>query len=256
MLPRSLTFVMCGIFFSISGGDCLTPDEELLDALRKRGPDSIGTRSWTVTVQPSDSANTLAQSRLLTFVSTVLSLRGDSVIDQPLEDPDSGSLLCWNGEAWKIDNTLVQGNDAKAVFDILLQASQSSSARSQDGSSSPDQCLQSTIQAIGSITGPYAFVFYNAQSRRVFYGRDALGRRSLVTKRYGAGNLAISSVPDATEVDGWEEVEADGVYMLDLEQNAASRIPWAVRDQALASPYPLVKPPLSHLPNSPNIQRH
>ena len=247
---------MCGIFFSISEGDRLIPDEELLDALRKRGPDTIGTRSRTVTVQTVTSSNTFTQSRLLAFVSTVLSLRGDSIIDQPLEDPDSGSLLCWNGEAWKIEHALVQGNDAKAVLEILLQAPQSSSARSQDGSSLPDQCLQNIIQAVGSITGPYAFVFYDAQSRRVFYGRDALGRRSLVIKRYESGSLAISSVPDATEIIGWEEVEADGVYMLDLERNAASHIPWAVGDRALTSPYSLVKPPLSHLPNFPNIQRH
>ena len=247
---------MCGIFFSISEGDRLTPDEELLDALRKRGPDSIGTRLWAVTVQSITSSNTFTQTRLLTSVSTVLSLRGDSIIDQPLEDPDSGSLLCWNGEAWKIDNVLVQGNDAKAVFHLLLQASQSCSTYPKDESSSPDEGLRNTIQAIGSITGPYAFVFYDAQSHRVLYGRDTLGRRSLVTKRYGAGSLAISSVPDAAEVDGWEEVEADGVYMLDLKRNATSHIPWAVGDRALALPYPLVKLPLSHFPQLPNILRH
>ena len=246
---------MCGIFFSISEADSLTPDEELLDALRKRGPDSVGTRSRTVTVQSVSSSNTFTQSRLLTFVSTVLSLRGDSIIDQPLEDPDSGSLLCWNGEAWKIEHTIVRGNDAKAVLDILLQAALSSSARSQDGSSSSDQCLQNIIRAIGSITGPYAFVFYDAQSRRVFYGRDTLGRRSLVIKRYGAGGLSISSVPDATKVDGWEDVEADGVYMLDLERNEASHIPRAIGDLVLASSYSLVELPLRHLPNHPNIQR-
>lgn len=247
---------MCGIFFSISQGDRLTPDEEFLDTIGKRGPDSIGTRSLTVTIQPITSANTLAQRRLLTFVLTVLSLRGDSITNQPLEDPDTGSLLCWNGEAWKIDNALVQGNDAKAVFHLLLQASHSCSTYPQDGSSSPHEGLRNAVQAIGSITGPYAFVFYDAQSRQIFYGRDALGRRSLVTKRHGAESLAISSVPDATELVGWEEVEADGVYMLDLERNAASHIPWAVGDQALASPYPLVFTPLSHFSNLPNILRH
>ena len=247
---------MCGIFFSISEGDHLIPNEELLAALRKRGPDSTGTKSWTVTVQSISCSNTFLQSRLLTFVSTVLSLRGDSIIDQPLEDPNSGSLLCWNGEAWKIDKALVQGNDAKAVFQLLLQALQSCSTCPQDGSFSPDQGLQNAIRAIASITGPYAFVFYDAQSRRVFYGRDTLGRRSLVTKRYGAGSLAISSVPDATEADGWEEVEADGVYMLDLERKAVSHIPWTVRDRALTLPNPLVKPPLIHFPNFPNILRH
>ena len=247
---------MCGIFFSLHEEDYLAPNEELLDALRKRGPDSMGMRSRTVTIQPITSASTLAQSRFLTFVSTVLSLRGDSIINQPLEDPKSGSLLCWNGEAWKIDNALVQGNDAKAVFDLLLQASQPCSTCPHHGSFPPDQGLQNVIQAIESITGPYAFVFYDAQCRRVFYGRDALGRRSLVIKRYGAGSLAISSVPDATEADGWDEVEADGVYMLDFEGNAASHIPWAVGDRALGLPYPLVKHSFIHFPNLPNIATH
>ena len=234
----------------------MAPDEELLDALKKRGPDSMGMRSRTNTVQPIASASTSSESRFLTFVSTVLSLRGDSIINQPLEDPKSGSLLCWNGEAWKIDNALVQGNDAKAVFDLLLQASQSCSNCPHDGSSSPEQGVQNVIQAIGSIIGPYAFVFYDARRRRVFYGRDALGRRSLVIKRYGAGSLAISSVPDATEADGWDEVEADGVYMLDFEGNEASHIPWAVDDQALGLPYVLVIPPFIRSPNLPNIMRH
>ena len=239
---------MCGIFFSLSKEGHLAPDEELLDALRERGPDSMGMRARTVTVQPIPSASTLAQSHFLTFVSTVLSLRGDSIISQPLEDPNSGSLLCWNGEAWKIDNALVQGNDAKAVFDLLLEASQSFSNCPQNGSSSPYRGLQDVVQAIGSITGPYAFVFYDAQSRRVFYGRDALGRRSLVMKRYGAGNLAISSVSDATEADGWDEVEADGVYMLDIERNATSHIPWAVGNGPLGMAHLLVQPPLQFFP--------
>ena len=229
----------------------MAPNEELLDALRKRGPDSMGMRSRTVNVQPITSAGTLAESRFLTFASTVLSLRGDSVIDQPLEDPEAGSLLCWNGEAWKIDNALVQGNDAKAVFDLLLHASQPCSNCLHDESSSSDQGTQNVIQAIGSIIGPYAFVFYDAQRRRVFYGRDALGRRSLAIKRYGAGSLAISSVPDATAADGWDEVEADGVHMLDLRGNTASHIPWTVGDQALGLPYSLVKPLLSTFPIFP-----
>ena len=244
---------MCGIFFSLSNEDHLAPNEELLDALRKRGPDSMGTISRTVIVQPTTSASTLTQSRFLTFVSTVLSLRGDSVINQPLEDPTSGSLLCWNGEAWKIGDKFVQGNDAKAVFDLLLQASQSCSNYPQDGSFSSDQGLQNVIQAIGSITGPFAFVYYDARCRRVFYGRDVLGRRSLVIERYGAVSLAIASVSDATEADGWDEVEADGVYMLDFEGNEASHIPWTVGDRPFSLPYSLVKTPFLYFPN---ILRH
>ncbi|KAJ4379792.1 hypothetical protein N0V86_004976 [Didymella sp. IMI 355093] len=51
----------------------------------------------------------------------------------------------------------------------------------------------------------------------LYYGRDCLGRRSLLRKITADGSLLLSSVCDNASGEGWEEVEADGIYMLDLD---------------------------------------
>ena len=128
---------------------------------------------------------------------------------QPLEDQESGSLLCWNGEAWGLRGKLVDGNDAETVFESLLKSIQTSSY---------DQALQDFLEIIASITGPYAFVFYDAHYHRVFFGRDSLGRRSLAIHHDLSESLVISSICDLTGNRTWEEVGTEGIYMLDLQK--------------------------------------
>ena len=254
---------MCGIFFSYSQKEHEAPSEKLLDDLRKRGPDSVGTRSRTGSMERTTTQlESKEQTCNLNFVSTVLSLRGECIVGQPLEDSKSGSLLCWNGEAWRIGNEIVQGNDAEAVFSLLLNAAQSCNVNASDRLSSYDQSKQNIFETIATITGPYAFVFYDAQSTRVFYGRDALGRRSLLIKSYGVGSLGISSVSDATDAHGWIEVEADGINMLDIRASLVSssqradrttHVPWAADPKPDLS-YHLVQSLLFYL--FPHLLRH
>jgi hypothetical protein len=156
------------------------------------------------------------QSYFLTFLSTVLSLRGEGITRQPQEDPDSGSLLCWNGEAWKNGDEIIDGNDSQAVFELFLKAIRPSEPGCDHAAYSYDQNMQCIIGAIASISGPYAFVFYDAPHQRIFFGRDALGRRSLAIRSGLPGNISVSSICGSTDIGAWTEVEADGVYMLDL----------------------------------------
>ncbi|KAF6217817.1 hypothetical protein HO133_006644 [Letharia lupina] len=158
----------------------------------------------------------------LTFLSTVLSLRGSSVVRQPLRDPESGSSLCWNGEAWKIGNQSIQGSDAEYVFDLFLNATKRHRDNADHTPASPNHSLQGVVDILSSITGPYAFVLYDAQHHRVFYGRDALDSEHCM------------------------EVEADGIYVLDLTANVdrVTRVPWvfdrskSVLTGTLRSPFP------------------
>ncbi|KAL8904462.1 MAG: hypothetical protein Q9207_003260 [Kuettlingeria erythrocarpa] len=170
---------MCGILFSYSGDTDHQPSFDDHELLRNRGPDHTG----QVHVKHS--------SRSLSFVSSVLSLRGKSLVTQPLQDPFSGSVLCWNGEAWKLDNKLIQENDARVVFDVLLKTVGSDdSSLLSDGGRDVDEAV---AQVFSRVSGPYAFIFYCATNRSVYYGRDFLGRRSLL--RSGeAGRVTISSL--------------------------------------------------------------
>jgi hypothetical protein len=75
-------------------------------------------------------------------------------------------------------------------------------------------------QHMASVAGPYAFVFYDKHAGKVCLGRDFLGRRALLWRTNESGDLLISSVTSGSHDNAWTEIEADGVYCIDL--NVAS----------------------------------
>ncbi|KGO78516.1 hypothetical protein PITC_067830 [Penicillium italicum] len=198
---------MCGIFFSLSSSKSTPPTQETCTLLQKRGPDSYKTHTAQKDVNPQDGVSP-PLSCYLTFTSTVLSLRGDHVYTQPLVDPTTQSVLCWNGEAWKIAGERVQGNDTEQVFSLFLQAVDGDQKHS----------VERMVEAIASISGPFAFVFYDATNSRLFYSRDCLGRRSLLEGFDENGNLKICSICDSASVDFFREVGTEGVCTIDLSR--------------------------------------
>lgn len=195
--------VMCGIFCSLSRHNYIVPDAKTKKLLQNRGPDSIGQHQALIAAGLRHEDAT-ARPLHATFVSTVLSLRGATIIEQPLRDVETGSSLCWNGEAWSINGEVVEGNDSVAVFGKLLAAS------------SAENAAEAVIGLLSSIRGPYAFVYYESINKLLYYGRDCLGRRSLLQKATSDDMIVLSSVCDNTSGDAWSEVEADGIYVLDL----------------------------------------
>lgn len=199
---------MCGILFSYSGDTDHQPSRNDLELLRDRGPDHAG----QVVVKHTSGS--------FSFVSSVLSLRGKSLVTQPLQDSFSGSVLCWNGEAWKFDDKLIEENDARVVFEVLLKTVGSDdSFPVSDRQRDVDEAV---AQVFSRISGPYAFIFYDATNRSVYYGRDFLGRRSLL--RSGeAGSITITSVCSGSSARGWAEVEANGIYVLRFRHSPSSK---------------------------------
>ncbi|RMD42813.1 hypothetical protein DV735_g2388, partial [Chaetothyriales sp. CBS 134920] len=172
---------MCGIFFSVSHGKPLGPDEQSVARLQARGPDSF--RKIAVSVEPDGhTTGGPTETVYLTFCASVLALRGDVIQTQPLLDPATKSMLCWNGEAWKYDGQDLSGNDSQAVFDALLAA---------DGDAS------AIVSTMSKISGPFAFVYYDAPSQTLYFGRDRLGRRSLLANDMDRERLTLCSI--ATE---------------------------------------------------------
>ena len=107
---------MCGIHatiaFTASTGSGLS--SELRQSLINRGPDHFGQAQREL--PRSLGSDQKLQNIRLYFISTVLALRGDHVVRQPLEEQvDVGSVLCWNGEAWRIGGCPVSGNDGEAI---------------------------------------------------------------------------------------------------------------------------------------------
>lgn len=199
---------MCGIFCSISRHEDVIPDGRTKQLLQHRGPDCTGQQHVLIGSKRNQAGSEVAPVFYATFLSTVLALRGTTVVDQPLRGADNDTVLCWNGEAWSIGEQAVVGNDSQLIFDKLCAVAATSS----------DQhvAVHATIQLLASIRGPYAFVLYDAHHKLLYYGRDCLGRRSLLKKATTDGTIVLSSVCDNSSGDTWAEVEADGIYVIDF----------------------------------------
>ncbi|OAA71615.1 asparagine synthetase domain containing protein 1 [Cordyceps fumosorosea ARSEF 2679] len=183
------TGIMCGIHAAISRNATVQISDTLESRLRSRGPDHLGSQ----TVHFPDARLCVA------LTSTVLALRGDHTTAQPLVNQGTGSALCWNGEAWRIHGEPVTGNDGETVLSKLAAASVGGEA--------------AILDTLRAIEGPFAFAFVDKPNRTLYYGRDRLGRRSLLVNP--GSPFQLSSVSD-TSTTGWLEVEADGCYSISL----------------------------------------
>ncbi|KAH6856336.1 asparagine synthase-domain-containing protein [Chaetomium sp. MPI-CAGE-AT-0009] len=215
---------MCGIHATLSP----TPPPDLPPDLRRRlharGPDHFGQVDRRV---PGVDGTT---DWSLRFTSTVLALRGDHVAPQPMADgSETGSVLCWNGEAWRVGGERVVGNDGEVVFARLAAAAAGWGGAGCGGGAGG---VDAVLDVLRGIEGPFAFVYYDAAVGRVFFGRDRLGRRSLLMAPTGHGGLALCSVPGEAG-EGWREVEADGIYVVTVGEDASpERYDWAVGENA------------------------
>ncbi|SMR43366.1 unnamed protein product [Zymoseptoria tritici ST99CH_1E4] len=128
----------------------------------------------------------------------------------PFRKAESESTLCWNGEAWQIRGERPDGNDTTRIFDVLQEAALN--AQGDDLT----EATTAVAKALAEAAGPYAFVFFDDEHSRIFFGRDLLGRRSLLRSIDAEGNILLCSVTDGLKLTAWSEVEADGIYCIDL----------------------------------------
>src|SRR5215469_8280326 len=195
---------MCGIYCAISRHGFTPLTASLKSLLQSRGPDCFQHHTREVQASSTDDPKVY-----ISIASTVLALRGNSVVSQPLLHESVGSFLCWNGEAWKFNGRELSGNDSQTIFAHLLDAADRSDMSAAH---------VKIIDALGQINGPYAFVFYDSRHKKLYFGRDCLGRRSLLKSFNTRGDLLLSSVSDLSISDQWVEVEADGVNFVDFGQ--------------------------------------
>ncbi|WFD32702.1 hypothetical protein MSPP1_003752 [Malassezia sp. CBS 17886] len=191
-----------------------------------RGPDCAEESVWEV-----------AGGAVRVFAA-VLCLRGAEVTAQPFVDAVShGLVFLWNGQMFASRTDMPWGgadapahgdaarcqwspacpppaeNDGAALFRHLVRATTDAHAR---GEADPVECaLHATVSCV---QGPYAFLLLD-RNERVLYGRDALGRRSLLTLRWrdtfalaSAGSCASAQRPDVVHA----EVPCDALWCVQL----------------------------------------
>jgi asparagine synthetase B (glutamine-hydrolysing) len=197
---------MCGIHASISTSGPQPPSSGLKLLLCNRGPDHLGGAQAELQKD--------GETIWVSFTSTVLALRGGHVQIQPFVDRQNGSVLCWNGEAWRVDSNPVIGNDGQRVFEALLKASSQKLSLNSNAA---------VLEVLRSISGPFAFAFLDKIHGHIFFGRDRLGRRSLLYNTeslHGCMEFASTSDPGSL---CWKEVEADAIYQLSCSDESGSQ---------------------------------
>jgi len=133
----------------------------------------------------------------LTFTSSVLHLRGQEVTVQPLVSK-GGDVLCWNGEVWQGLEVHDDENDGLKLLDKLTTGT-------------------AVWKVMEGIEGPWAMAYFSSKDSKLWFGRDCLGRRSLLRKSIPESNsLLLSSV--GVDMREWEEVGVNGLWHLDLEE--------------------------------------
>lgn len=189
---------MCGIFCSI----CHRASEELaiitdtvLPLVKNRGPDSC--QCHQIKIHGNNKNDVI-----VTMYASVLHLRGQTVTRQPLVNA-SGDALLWNGEVFGGIQVPFEANDTEI---ILQKLSDLPEGKEDD----------SIIEVFSSIQGPWAFVFYEASRKKLWYGRDYFGRRSLISSSI-ENALLLSSVSTRSFKQKCHEIAAKHLYCIDLQ---------------------------------------
>lgn len=190
---------MCGICCSVNFSvEHFKKDlkEDLLYKLKRRGP---------------NSGKQLLKSDVkyqCLFSGHVLHLRG-VLTAQPVED-ERGDVFLWNGEVFGGVTIETEENDTQIMFKYLSSCKNESDI----------------LSLFSKVQGPWSFIYYQASSHYLWFGRDFFGRRSLLWQFSNLGqSFFISSV--GTQASGgteqWQEVPAAGIFRIDLKSAANSR---------------------------------
>lgn len=78
---------------------------------------------------------------------------------------------------------------------------------------------------IGTLKGPYSFIYYNRAWKKLYFLRDSMGRNSLLVGFY-QGSFFVSSVCCYDLADYIAEVPPIGMFCYNLDNSGLSVTPW------------------------------
>lgn len=178
---------MCGILVSLG----LDSDILLSDLITNRGPNY------------NDSVAITTKESVLRFSASVLHMRGD-FCPQPLSNDEF--IFAFNGEIYsnhtgynyKVNNdTMFIFNSIASGFDL--------------------------VELFKDLKGPYSFCLYNRKESRLIFGRDSIGRRSLLMS-LESDHFILSSVALDYSKYIWNELEPGVIYCYSLDSKSLFEI--------------------------------
>eukprot|EP01138_Halocafeteria_seosinensis_P006687 gb/GECG01006835.1/.p1 GENE.gb/GECG01006835.1/~~gb/GECG01006835.1/.p1 ORF type:complete len:692 (+),score=72.15 gb/GECG01006835.1/:1-2076(+) len=219
---------MCGISASVvvAGG---SQKVQNYANVKSRGPDGFGVISFPQDIRVASSDSTAASGKQeeevvrvrLELAASLLHLQGESPITQPLQDID-GNVLLWNGEVFG-GNSVPLGereNDTRALLNALHRCLE------VESESTTEEVLS---KFLGGIQGPWSCIFWHKKTRKLYFGRDMWGRRSLLMRRNKSGLTIASVSTDApsdhtddeqwvAELKQWEELPVGKLWAISFSE--------------------------------------
>jgi asparagine synthetase B (glutamine-hydrolysing) len=103
-----------------------------------------------------------------------------------------------------------------SFFLFLPKVNQETSSDTEKISQSFSEMNGTKIPMILSrIQGPYAFIYLDMQNHHLYFGRDRLGRHSLLWSSDGQGGLVLTSV-GKRNVLNFKEIPAIGIFRINM----------------------------------------
>ncbi|CAK9300828.1 unnamed protein product [Gordionus sp. m RMFG-2023] len=197
---------MCGIFCYIHDKENFLNTQYIRDQLHKRGPDCL------------NSYNISIDSYEINFVASVLHIRGKDICKQP--QISNHNILLWNGEIFDgIDLTSNQ-SDTEILFKLLDH--------------------EDTNLVFNKLKGPFAFIYWQSNKNILWFGKDVIGRRSLLLSKNINGSLILSSIfPQNTCNHEFIELNP-GLYKLHVKGDIPFNIHYYPYKEIIACPYRLL----------------
>lgn len=182
---------MCGIFCLLQSGPKESINHTILntctESIRRRGPDSF--KQLTV----------IEDCTTCMFSASVLWTQGQSLTPQPIEDK-TGNVLLWNGDAYSLTSEDGIKNIDSKDSDSLQVLQRFSTC--------------GVIKTLKHIQGPYSFIFLDRQNKQLWFGKDPIGRHSLLLKVNPSG-LLVTSVAHKS-ISKIEEIPNTHIYSVDI----------------------------------------
>jgi asparagine synthetase B (glutamine-hydrolysing) len=223
---------MCGICYIFNWNNNHSNGYQSIKYVKVRGPDSFITKTI-------DNNN-----KQIIMHCSVLHFQGKNIQKQPIYDEnlEMSSLLAWNGEVFISQFNQKEESDTLFVFNLI-----SSIEKNSDW----DQFTTKIVKFLESIGGPYSFIYYSSKFDVTLFGRDPIGRRSLLMGK-NDDEIVITSVACSKDPMIFSEVTIDGIFYFDHsnynQETKINLIPWIQRHNN----HPLINKDYRYLPISDN----
>ncbi|XP_036364101.1 asparagine synthetase domain-containing protein 1 isoform X5 [Octopus sinensis] len=192
---------MCGICCILGPKEKIEQHDKNLvleSHISHRGPDASNWTSFSVSEEIS-----------ATLYGFVLHLRGQLTM-QPLTD-QNGNILLWNGEIFDgLPELQEDDNDTEALLTALSHC----------------HTDEEILSVLSHLQGPWAFIYWQVERKQLWFGRDVLGRRSLLWHLPESLEdfFILSSIKAGSHK--YTEIPAVGIFRMKFENLNLKTLPY------------------------------